>query len=94
MSESDNTRVIIVVSGRVQGVGFRYSTQQMARQMGLSGYVKNQADGTVYIEAQGPSAVILNFIHWCLSGPPHAEVESAEHTFHPVLDFSGFKILG
>ena len=50
--------VQLTITGRVQGVGFRWGTLQIARQLGLYGFVRNQADGTVYVEAQGPKETV------------------------------------
>lgn len=71
----ENLRVEISVFGRVQGVLFRFSTKEKAREFGLVGFVKNMPDGSVYIEAQGREDVIEKLISWCHSGPPIAEVE-------------------
>lgn len=52
----------IIVFGTVQGVGFRYTTKAIADNMGIKGIVRNQSDGTVYIEAQGNSLLLSQFI--------------------------------
>jgi acylphosphatase len=59
----------IHVKGRVQGVGFRYSTVREARIRGITGFVKNQYDGSVYIEAEGSQEQLLEFVEWCRRGP-------------------------
>lgn len=59
----------INVSGRVQGVGFRYSTVREAKRLGITGFVKNQYDGSVYIEAEGSADQLFNFVEWCRRGP-------------------------
>ena len=51
----------LTVSGRVQGVGFRWSTYQLAQELGLAGFVQNQMDGTVYIVVQGPHDLVRKF---------------------------------
>ena len=63
------------VSGRVQGVGFRYFTQQEARRLGVSGWVRNRADGTVDGEAQGSLAAMGTFEQALRRGPSHGRVE-------------------
>ena len=85
-------RAIIVVTGRVQGVGFRYSTLQMARDLELSGFVKNLPDNQLYIEVQGKPDSVRVLIEWCKRGPDHAIVESVECSYHPVADFDRFQI--
>ena len=70
--------VAIRVLGKVQGVWFRASTEQIARSLQLTGWVANQQDGSVYIEAHGPAAKIDEFISWCRQGPKHAIVEDVQ----------------
>lgn len=82
----------IVVSGIVQGVGFRYQTVRIAQALGISGYVKNQPDGTVFIEAEAPEMQLDKFIYWCTEGPPHAQVENVEITDGPLKNFAAFTV--
>ncbi len=69
-------RVHLIVSGIVQGVGFRHNTRRKARLMQLSGYARNLPDGSVEIEAQGTPEALERFIQWVHFGPPDAKVES------------------
>ena len=64
----------IIVEGKVQGVYFRKSTQEIAKLLDIRGYVKNQTDGTVLIRALGNTVQIDQFLTWCRSGPPSANV--------------------
>lgn len=66
------------VSGRVQGVFFRSSTQKQATQLGLSGWVRNLPDGRVEILAQGDSEAIEQLRSWLEVGPRHASVTDVE----------------
>lgn len=68
----------IRVHGRVQGVFFRASTQEKAHEVGVKGYVKNEPDGTVYIEAEGPPESLDRFVEWCHEGPPAAKVDKVD----------------
>ena len=68
----------IRVYGRVQGVGFRYSVQTMARSLGLKGWVGNQPDGTVLTVIQGKAEDCHTFIQWCRTGPGYSWVEHLE----------------
>ena len=70
--------VAIRVLGKVQGVWFRASTEHKARSLQLTGWVANQQDGSVYIEAHGATAKIEEFINWCRQGPKHAIVEDVK----------------
>jgi acylphosphatase len=65
----------INISGRVQGVGFRYFAQQKAKEMGITGWVKNSADGGVVIVAQGIEAEIKTFIDYLYIGPNRSHVD-------------------
>jgi acylphosphatase len=67
-------RVHVIVSGRVQGVGFRVSTAAEARRLGVTGWVRNRADGAVELEAEGAGDRIASLLAWCEKGPPHARV--------------------
>ncbi|MSP27268.1 MAG: acylphosphatase [Methylococcales bacterium] len=71
-------RVKIVVSGRVQGVYFRYFTQKEAEKSGVRGSVKNLDDGRVEIIAEADSATLDAFIRWCHKGAITARVDSVE----------------
>ena len=66
--------VRIVVSGRVQGVAYRYWAVQEARRRGLSGWVRNRRDGTVEALLQGPEHEVEMMIIACRRGPPMADV--------------------
>jgi acylphosphatase len=84
--------VIIKVKGRVQGVGFRYHTMQMALANNISGFAKNLPDGSVYIEARGPVDELELFIEWCHNGPKWAFVESVEVSEANDKPYLGFTI--
>lgn len=67
-------RVRLRVTGRVQGVGFRYFTWRVGRNLGVVGTVRNEADGAVAIEAEGSSAAIEQLLLQVRRGPAHAQV--------------------
>jgi acylphosphatase len=67
-------RVRALVTGRVQGVAFRASTVEHARAHGVTGWVRNLADGSVELEAQGEEASVAALLAWCAHGPPAARV--------------------
>lgn len=83
----------INIYGLVQGVGFRYQAQKMAIKLGLSGWVKNLADGSIYIECRGNQSELDQFVAWCHLGPAGAKVSSVNSREILLKDFSGFKIL-
>ena len=83
----------IKVHGRVQGVGFRYSAIQVATRIGISGWVRNEWDGTVQIYCEGEAASVDNFIRWCRKGPSMAYVTSLDIDPVPYQGvYNGFKI--
>jgi acylphosphatase len=70
--------VRVVVTGRVQGVGFRYATVQRARSLGLGGWVRNRLDGSVEAVFEGPPERVRSMVDWCRRGPRGARVERLE----------------
>ena len=62
------------VTGRVQGVSFRYYTEQQARRLGVTGWVRNEPDGSVAVHAEGPEDAVDALVDWCRAGPPMARV--------------------
>lgn len=69
-------RVHIIVTGLVQGVGFRHYTRKEAEVLKITGFVRNLSDGSVEIEAQGTEDHIQSFINWAKKGPRNARVDS------------------
>lgn len=73
---TDPVKISAKVTGTVQGVGFRFSTKQVAMELGIGGIVRNESDGSVYVEANGSKEEIAQFIEALRKGPsPAAEVE-------------------
>lgn len=66
------------ISGRVQGVGFRFSTEKEAKRLGLTGWVKNLPDRGVETLAEGPTEQIEAFLKWCGRGPITSRVEKVD----------------
>jgi len=83
----------IRITGRVQGVGFRYSARQAARDLGIKGFVRNLPDGAVYIEAEGPLLQLEQFIEWCHDGPPRAVIQFVDVYDGEVVSFGGFDVV-
>ena len=79
--DAGSERVVrIRVSGRVQGVGFRFATCQQARRFSLRGWVRNRHDGSVEILAAGESTLCDRLIEWARHGPRGARVDAIEFT--------------
>ncbi len=80
------------VHGLVQGVSFRWYTRQEAERLGLVGWVRNQDDGTVLLEAQGPEEDVEELLAWVHHGPTHARVTRVDIDDVPVtatdIDFA------
>lgn len=70
----------VVVHGRVQGVFFRDTCVREARRAGVSGWVRNEPDGTVAAVFQGPPSAVDQMVRWCHEGPPRARVERVDVT--------------
>jgi acylphosphatase len=81
-----SVRARIVVRGRVQGVWYRGSARDEARRLGLVGWARNRADGSVEILAQGEARALDRFVEWCREGPPLARVRSVDRTDEAIPD--------
>ena len=82
----------IKIRGKVQGVFFRASTKEKADSLDIHGFVRNEPDGSVYIEAEGEEDKLLQFTEWCQHGPPHARVENCDVNEGISKAFSRFGI--
>jgi len=73
-------------------VAFRFATRAEAQRLGLSGWVRNRADGSVEAVFEGPADAVARAEAFCALGPPAARVESAEGRDEPPEGLSGFEI--
>ncbi|MBI5831523.1 MAG: acylphosphatase [Armatimonadetes bacterium] len=91
---SGRVTVRVVISGRVQGVGFRYHLRDTAQRAGVDGWCRNQYDGSVEAVLAGSRPSVDVVLDWCRQGPPHAHVEDVlvERDVEPYGD-AGFRIL-
>ncbi|GCE11835.1 acylphosphatase [Tengunoibacter tsumagoiensis] len=96
MSQSDHTptqELLALVTGYVQGVGFRYFAVQSALSLGLHGFARNESNGDVTIVAQGARPALEHLLVLLRQGPPAAEVEEVHTTWRePTEHFSGFHV--
>lgn len=83
----------ILITGRVQGVGFRWSAANEARNRDIKGFVKNLSDGSVYLEAEGSIIQLNIFVDWCKKGPSFSSVESVTVDTVPPVNYSDFRII-
>lgn len=90
---SQHIRAHVIVYGRVQGVYFRYETQNAAIQRDVSGWVRNLPDGTVEALFEGDEANVRSLLEWCRKGPPVARVDKLDVTWLSAEgDFHSFEI--
>ena len=82
----------IRIRGHVQGVGFRYAARRAAELYDVYGFVRNEPDGTVYIEAEGETLNLDMYLEWCRKGPGYGRVEKVFHTASAVQGFQIFEI--
>ncbi|MDR2094253.1 MAG: acylphosphatase [Treponema sp.] len=80
----DGSAFFASISGRVQGVGFRYFCLREAQRCGVSGWVRNTEDGKVEVLAEGPSSRLNPFLRYLHEGPPHARVDAVEYEIRNV----------
>ena len=86
MSETSPLRLHAYVSGRVQGVGFRYFVMQNAETLGLTGWVRNLRDGRVEVVAEGPHEALDRLLEALRKGPMSAEVGDVAYEFSDAKD--------
>jgi len=82
----------ITIEGKVQGVWFRDSTRKEANRIGLNGIVRNESDGSVYVEVEGSTDKLEEFEKWCHIGSDQSEVSSVTVVEGQVVDFTSFEI--
>jgi len=70
--------VDVRITGLVQGVSFRYYTRQQADRLGVTGWVRNEPDGSVTGHFEGPEPAVDALVDWCGHGPAYADVEGVE----------------
>jgi len=82
-------RADVRVRGLVQGVGFRYATAARARSLGVGGWVRNHADGSVEAVFEGDAAAVESLVEWCRHGPRGADVTDVEVEWRPTQGLGG-----
>jgi acylphosphatase len=86
------TRAHVRVTGLVQGVYFRAETADRARSLGLGGWVRNAADGTVEAVFEGTEDRVASLVAWCRRGPAGARVDDVAVTWEEPEGEAGFRI--
>jgi len=90
---TDRTRAHVYVSGRVQGVYYRASTRDAARERGVDGWVKNLDDGRVEAVFEGSGDAVEGMVEWCHTGSPAANVDEVEVEYGDPQGEEGFDIV-
>lgn len=83
----------IKVFGLVQGVLFRQNAKIKAQELNLKGLVRNEPDGSVYVEVEGEEEKLKEFVGWCQKGPPLAQVEKVELKEDQIKNYEEFRIV-
>ena len=90
---SEQVRLQAIVHGRVQGVNFRYYTQLRARELGVTGYVRNKWDGTVEVVAEGEREAVEKLLEFLKVGPRAAWVQRVDSQWpDPTGQFKYFEV--
>ena len=89
----DNSSISLIVKGKVQGVSFRWFTVSSGKELGLNGYAKNRADGTVEVQAVGRKADCDSLIEQVKQGPALSQVDDVEISWLDATEnFTDFEI--
>ena len=87
------TRAHVLVSGRVQGVYYRSYTQDAARSLGITGWVRNTKGGLVEAVFEGEEEAVRSMVEWCWSGSPSSRVDNVELEWEtPTGEFEDFSV--
>lgn len=84
--------VKIRIFGQVQGIGFRYSVARKAEEWGIKGFVRNEPDRSVYIEAEGEQEILEKLVNWCWEGTEMAKVDKVEIEEGDMKNFENFRV--
>lgn len=83
----------IYISGEVYKVGFRFLSMAKAYEERITGFVRNEPDRSLYIEAEGEETCLRRFIEWCKQGPPGSKVENFYIKDGPINNYDSFDML-
>jgi acylphosphatase len=89
---NQTVKVEIMVTGRVQGVGYRFWVRNQAQQLNLTGFVRNNPDRSVRVVAEGNTEDLNTFIGLCRLGPLRCQVTDIKYTFQEAVGYKDFNI--
>lgn len=89
---TDRTRAHVYVSGRVQGVFYRATTRDTARETGVDGWVRNLDDGRVEAVFEGPEDAVREMVNWCETGSPAADVDRVDVEYEEPEGIDSFDV--
>ncbi|MGK7953998.1 MAG: acylphosphatase [Crocosphaera sp.] len=92
MTNSNSIAVRVFITGKVQGVGYRYSTVQEAQRLGIRGWVRNRLDGRVEAIFEGTEPLIEQMVQWCHQGPTSAKVTDVTVETVESQLYEGFEV--
>ncbi|AEE45445.1 acylphosphatase [Cellulomonas fimi] len=92
MTDGTRVRRRVLVRGFVQGVGYRWSAAREAERLGVAGWVRNRADGSVEAVAEGDEAAVEAFVAWAAHGPRGASVGSVDVREEAPEHLAGFTV--
>jgi acylphosphatase len=91
---TDIKNLRVVVAGKVQGVFFRANVKKVADIIGVKGLVRNEHNGTVFVEAEGDDEMVNKLVDYCHHGPDGAKVEKVSITLGVIVGYDSFEIEG
>jgi acylphosphatase len=86
------TRWLLTIKGKVQGVWYRKWTEKNALELGINGFVQNEENGDVYMELEADEEILKEMLSRCWEGPERSKVEGIYRTEEEVFGYSGFEI--
>lgn len=92
VTEIKPRRMTVLVTGVVQGVGYRRFVQRRAQDLGLNGFAENLSDGKVEVVAEGSLEALEQLLHWIKRGPAHADVRHVEVSYAETTGLNGFYV--
>ena len=87
------TRLHIIVTGRVQGIGYRVHCSREAKSLGVTGWVRNNPDGSVEVVAEGDDVAVNELADWCRAGHPFAKVQEVDVTVEEPRGEPSFRVI-